>query len=759
MLFLIAILVGCGFGTQDGAISAEALTDGGSGGSVPVTVQVTGSDGTGVSGVTIRYGSGGSYGTWFFPGGPTGGDGKTTANLNPGTYSFQALHNNGHAEQLNVPVSGSGPVTVNFNTYKLTLRLEECDTGNGIDGGQARFGAGSSYGTSYFPGGLTGSSGTTGETEAEFFPGAYTFQMLYKLTAEIKPVNMPASNHKETWQASKVTLSYSGSISYGGGLGDSTFFSKPTMYLLPGTYKFHFRGCGRMDLTIDPCSTEKTVACLKLTDHTGAPMNGGTARGGLGGSYWTWHVPGQTGDDGNGVLIDIRDGLHTNMSYEMRYNGTTQVKTQDVSVNSVFEFQTILLTLRLETCGGTPLDGGDPRFGPGSTYTTSWFPGGVTGSSAPGEIAAEFFPGTYSFQMLYKATAEAKVSVVIPNANTMLTWQTTKVTLQYSGAISYGGGGDSTWFNKPSMELLPGTYKFHFRGAGRMDLTFSGCEFTSSAFALKLIDSGGSGIAGGTGEYYDGGWQSIPGSTGADGILLHAIPGLKSTLSFRMTHAGASQQKSQNIATNSIVVFQTELVTMKLFESDGTTVLNGGAEYYAGGWNMFGGGTTTTTMELLPLSYSFRVSYGGASQQKSQNVGADPNVVFQTELVTMKLFESDGTTVLNGGAEYYAGGWNTFGTSPTTTTMELLPVSYSFRVSYAGASQQKSQNVGADPNVVFQTGQVHSDSGTCTDYYASGWKAFTQDMELLPVNYAFRFSDGFPQTSYTIAAGTTTNIH
>jgi hypothetical protein len=434
--------------------------------------------------------------------------------------------------------------------------------------------------------------------------------------------------------------------------------------------------------------------------------------------------------------------------------------------------------------------------------------------------------------MLYQSTAEAKVSVVIPNANTKLTWQTTKVTLQYSGAISYGGGtGDSTWFNKPSMELLSGTYKFHFRNAGRMDLTFSGCEFTRSVFALKLIDGGGSGIAGGTGQYYDGGWQSIPGSTGSDGILLHAVPGLKNTLSFRMTHAGASQEKSQNIATNSIVVFQTKLVTFKLLDSasseiagagtqyyaggwktfgsgnttttmellplnysfrvsyagasqeksqniatnatvvfqtalvttkllDSTNadIIGAGTQYYAGGWKTFGGGTTTATMELLPVNYSFRVSYAGASQEKSQNTGANATVVFQTAPVTMKLLDSGGATELGAGAQYYAGGWNTFGNGTTTATMELLPVNYSFRVSYAGASQEKSQNMATNATVVFRTGQVHSDSGKCTQYYAGGWKAFTQDMELLPVKYAFRFSD-FPETSYTIVAAIANHIH
>ena len=163
-------------------------------------------------------------------------------------------------------------------------------------------------------------------------------------------------------------------------------------------------------------------------------------------------------------------------------------------------------------------------------------------------------------------------------------------------------------------------------------------------------------------------------------------------------------------------------------------------------------------MALPPGTYTFQISYGGASQQKSQNVGTNPNVVFQTVLVTVKLLSSTNRE-LSGGAQYYASGWKTFGGGTTTTTMELLPVTYTFQISWAGASQQKSQNIGKDPNVIFQTVQVHSDSGKCTSYYASGWRTFTQDMELLPGTYKFRFSDGAANKSYKIVAGTVNRIH
>ena len=79
---------------------------------------------------------------------------------------------------------------------------------------------------------------------------------------------------------------------------------------------------------------------------------------------------------------------------------------------------------------------------------------------------------------------------------------------------------------------------------------------------------------------------------------------------------------------------------------------------------------------------------------------------------------------------------------------------------YVGGSEQKSGvNVVTTPTITFQTGQVHSTSGAATQYYASGWKTFTNDMEMLPGSYKFKFSDGTSDTTYPITAGIVNNIH
>jgi hypothetical protein len=201
-------------------------------------------------------------------------------------------------------------------------------------------------------------------------------------------------------------------------------------------------------------------------------------------------------------------------------------------------------------------------------------------------------------------------------------------------------------------------------------------------------------------------------------------------------------------------------VTVKLLGSNGNGLSGAVVQYYSGGWKAFGttGSDGTASMALPPSTYNFQISYAGASQQKSQNVRTNPTVVFQTTLVTMKLLSSTGQE-LSAGVQYYASAWKTFGGGTTTTTMELLPLTYTFKISYGGASQQRSQNVATNPNVIFQTVQVHSDSSKCTGYLAGSWRTFTQDMELLPGTYTFRFSDGTVNTSYTLVVGAGRHIH
>jgi len=101
--------------------------------------------------------------------------------------------------------------------------------------------------------------------------------------------------------------------------------------------------------------------------------------------------------------------------------------------------------------------------------------------------------------------------------------------------------------------------------------------------------------------------------------------------------------------------------------------------------------------------------------------------------------------------------------------MALPPDTYVFQITYAGATNQKSQNVGTSPNVVFQTVKVHSDSGKCVKYTqvtivpsrypGSGSQTFTQDIELLPGTYMFSFSDKTKDTSYTLVVGALKHIH
>jgi Tol biopolymer transport system component len=340
------------------------------------------------------------------------------------------------------------------------------------------------------------------------------------------------------------------------------------------------------------------------------------------------------------------------------------------------------------------------------------------------------------------------------------------------GAVTYYDSGwktlgttDSTGRVSATLQAKQYTFRMGYGGAtiekAQNVATNALVQFQTVLVTVELTDSTGAGISGGQASYYASGWRTF-GATGETGQVTKELLPVQYT--FRMGYGGATLEKAQNVATNPLVVFRTVLVTVELRDSAGAGIPGGQASYYASGWRTFGatGEAGQVTKELLPVQYTFRMGYGGATIEKAQNVATNALVQFQTVLVTVELTDSTGAGISGGQASYYASGWKTFGATGEAgqVTKELLPVQYTFRMGYGGATLEKAQNVATNPLVVFQTVLVTVElrdstsagiSGGQATYYASGWKTFgaTGDKgqvtkELLPVQYTFRMRYGGP---------------
>ncbi len=324
-----------------------------------------------------------------------------------------------------------------------------------------------------------------------------------------------------------------------------------------------------------------------------------------------------------------------------------------------------------------------------------------------------------------------------------------------SGWKTFGTGITGT-----SMELLPNNYPFkvYYQGGSNQKSQDVGVDadvvFQTANVSMELASSAGEQLTSDNAQYYAGGWKTF--GTGITGTSMELLP---NNYPFKVYYQGGSNQKSQDVYTDADVAFQTVNVSMELASSAGEQLTSDNAQYYASGWKTFGSGITGTSMELLPNNYPFKVYYQGGSNQKSQNVGTDANVVFTTGLVTMNLYSSSGATLMSDNAQYYASGWKTFGTGITGTSMELLPNNYPFKVYYAGGSNQKSQIVENGSIVDFSTTEVTMTleingspaASTNAQYYAGGWKTFgtgitETTMELLSNNYPFKvYYDGISE--------------
>jgi YD repeat-containing protein len=425
------------------------------------------------------------------------------------------------------------------------------------------------------------------------------------------------------------------------------------------------------------------------------------------------------------------------------------------------------ITIQFKDSNGNPLSGGIVQY-----YSSGWQTFGTT--DATGQAIKQLAAGTYTFAMIYAYGRQEKSQNV--STNPTVGFQTTRVAAQLqdstgnlidTGTVQYYAGAwrdmGSTSGGQAFKELLPSTYTFAMTYAyGKQEKsqnisTNPTIIFQTTRVTVRLQDSIGTLIDTGTVQYYGGAWRNL-GSTSGGQAFKELLPG---TYTFAMAYAYGRQEKSQNVSTNPIVVFQTIRISVQLPDSTGTFIDTGTVQYYAGAWRNMGvtsGGQAFK--ELLPGTYTFSMTYAYGRQEKSQNVSTNPTVVFQTTRVVVRLQDSTGTLMDTGTVQYYAGAWRNLGsTSGGQAFKELLPGTYTFAMTYANGRQEKSQNVSTNPTVVFATGRVHSNTGSCTYYYAGAWRVFTQDMELIPATYTFRFNDGTSNSSYVIIGSSANNIH
>jgi hypothetical protein len=411
--------------------------------------------------------------------------------------------------------------------------------------------------------------------------------------------------------------------------------------------------------------------------------------------------------------------------------------------------------ITLLNSNGVGLPGGTVKY-----YASGWQDvEGETGAN--GEIVVDLPENVIpsSWKMYY-----AGASLQKNNPEKPIVFQTVNVSMDLASSTGeplasddakyYAGGwkqfGDGV--TSASMELLPNNYSFkvyYLGGSNQMSQDVSSdpnVVFETVNVSMDLASSTGAALSSDDAKYYASGWKQF--GTGVTSTSMELLP---DNYPFKVYYLGGSNQKSQDVNSDAYVVFETVNVTMDLVSSTGGALSSDDAKYYAGDWKQFGDGVTSASMELLPNNYPFKVYYLGGSNQKSQDVGTDTNVVFTTGLVSMNLVSSTGTSLVSDDAKYYAGGWLTFGTGNTETSMELLPNNYPFKVYYAGASNQKSQFVENGSTVDFSTTEVtmtlavdgNPEVGSNAQYYAGGWKTFGSgitetSMELLPNNYPFK---------------------
>ena len=224
-------------------------------------------------------------------------------------------------------------------------------------------------------------------------------------------------------------------------------------------------------------------------------------------------------------------------------------------------------------------------------------------------------------------------------------------------------------------------------------LQFSVTQASNPNLVVNLKNSLGSQIPASNVRYYEGSWKDAVNN--GDGTF--TVITTKPTISIRVFYEYASQQVDNVPAQNNTYTFTTVNAAVQLKNSLGSLVDQGTVQYYAGAWRSFG--TTSNGVankELLPINYSFRMSYEYVSKDKQQNLSINPVVDFSTVLCSVKVSKtSNNQPINNAEVKYYSGAWRNLGTTNADgiAAKELLPANISFRATLGNVSVDKQQDI------------------------------------------------------------------
>jgi uncharacterized beta-barrel protein YwiB (DUF1934 family) len=325
-------------------------------------------------------------------------------------------------------------------------------------------------------------------TTLELLPGNYTFEMTFnngrQTFSNYTVPTVAAHEVPFTTVSTTVALKNSGGSALTGGTvryHQITWVdfgnANTALELLPGNYTFEMTfNNGRQTFSNHtvptgashevPFTTVSTTVALK--DSGGTVLTGGTVRY----HQITWANFGDANTE-----LELLPGNYT---FEMTFNNGRQTfsnHTVPADASHEVAFVTTTTTARLATCGNTGLNGGVVRF-----HQITWADFGTTSG---GDAIQELLPGNYTFEMTYNNGRQTFSSMAVSAASQTVPFTTTAVTFDYAGAIQYH---QITWatFNKPTMDLLPGTYTFKFDALTVSNVAISGCSMADGTLTVDF---------------------------------------------------------------------------------------------------------------------------------------------------------------------------------------------------------------------------------------------------------------------------------